>query len=93
MFVGYCSCNSKGIGLRHSGKMILSLIHTFICPCYKVRLDFEADCEDTGCQKLNEFVWCMLVSMWYVILHFRKWDVGAWTGSIWLRIGTGCGLL
>ena len=20
---------------------------------------------------------------------FRKWDVGAWTGSIWLRIGTG----
>jgi hypothetical protein len=22
---------------------------------------------------------------------FRKWDVGAWTGSIWLRIGTGSG--
>jgi len=21
---------------------------------------------------------------------FRKWDVGAWTGSSWLRIGTGC---
>ena len=20
---------------------------------------------------------------------FRKWDVGVWTGSIWLRIGTG----
>ena len=20
---------------------------------------------------------------------FRKWDVGAWTGSVWLRIGTG----
>jgi len=20
---------------------------------------------------------------------FRKWDVGAWTGSRWLRIGTG----
>jgi hypothetical protein len=20
---------------------------------------------------------------------FRKWDVGAWTGSIWLRTGTG----
>jgi hypothetical protein len=20
---------------------------------------------------------------------FRKWDVGAWIGSIWLRIGTG----
>jgi len=20
---------------------------------------------------------------------FRKWDVGAWTGSIWLRIGRG----
>jgi hypothetical protein len=24
---------------------------------------------------------------------FRKWDVGAWTGSIWLRIGTGVGPL
>jgi len=22
---------------------------------------------------------------------FRKWDVGAWTGSSWLRIGTGDG--
>jgi len=24
---------------------------------------------------------------------FRKWDVGVWTGSIWLRIGTGSGHL
>jgi len=24
---------------------------------------------------------------------FRKWDVGAWTGSSWLRIGTGGGAL
>ena len=24
---------------------------------------------------------------------FRKWDVGVWTGLIWLRIGTGGGLL
>jgi len=24
---------------------------------------------------------------------FRKWDVGAWTGLIWLRIGTGGELL
>jgi len=24
---------------------------------------------------------------------FRKWDVGVWTGSNWLRIGTGGGLL
>jgi hypothetical protein len=22
---------------------------------------------------------------------FRKWDVGVWTGSSWLRIGTGSG--
>jgi len=22
---------------------------------------------------------------------FRKWDVGVWTGSIWLMIGTGGG--
>jgi hypothetical protein len=28
---------------------------------------------------------------WRIILRwiFREWDVGAWTGSIWLRIGTG----
>jgi hypothetical protein len=24
---------------------------------------------------------------------FRMWDVGVWTGSIWLRIGTGGGKL
>jgi hypothetical protein len=24
---------------------------------------------------------------------FRKWDVGPWTGSIWLRTGTGGGHL
>jgi len=24
---------------------------------------------------------------------FRKWDVGVWTGSNWLRIGTGGGYL
>ena len=24
---------------------------------------------------------------------FRKWDVGAWSGSIWLRIETGDGRL
>ena len=24
---------------------------------------------------------------------FEEWDVGAWTGSMWLRIGTGGGLL
>jgi hypothetical protein len=24
---------------------------------------------------------------------FRKWDLGVWTGSIWLRISTGGGLL
>ena len=26
-------------------------------------------------------------------LIFRKWDVGVWTGSSWLRIGTGGGRL
>jgi hypothetical protein len=28
---------------------------------------------------------------WRIILIwiFRKWDVGVWTGSSWLRIGTG----
>jgi hypothetical protein len=28
-----------------------------------------------------------------LILIFRKWDVGVWTGSSWLRIGTGGGHL
>ena len=26
-------------------------------------------------------------------MFFRKWVVGLWTGSSWLRIGTGGGLL
>ena len=26
-------------------------------------------------------------------LIFRKWDVGVWTGSNWLKIGTGDGHL
>jgi hypothetical protein len=28
---------------------------------------------------------------WWIILRwiFRKWGVGVWTGSSWLRIGTG----
>jgi hypothetical protein len=32
---------------------------------------------------------------WGIILrwNFRKWDVGAWTGLIWLWIGTGGGHL
>jgi len=28
-----------------------------------------------------------------LIWIFRKWDVGEWTGLIWLRIGTGGGQL
>jgi len=28
-----------------------------------------------------------------IILIFRKLDVGVWTGSSWLKIGTGCGHL
>jgi hypothetical protein len=32
---------------------------------------------------------------WRIILRwiFRKWDVGEWTGSSWLRSETGTGLL
>jgi hypothetical protein len=32
---------------------------------------------------------------WFIILkwNFRMWDVGAWTGLIWLRTGTGGGNL
>jgi len=28
-----------------------------------------------------------------LIWIFRKWDVGAWIGSSWVRIGTGSGHL
>jgi len=31
----------------------------------------------------------MIILRWI----FRKWDVGVWTGSSWLRIGTGGGHL
>jgi len=31
----------------------------------------------------------MIILRWI----FRKWDVGLWTGSSWLRIGTGGGHL
>jgi len=30
-----------------------------------------------------------IISRWI----FRNWDVGVWTGSMWLRIGTGGGHL
>jgi hypothetical protein len=37
--------------------------------------------EDTGLDGRTIFKWI-----------FEKWDVGAWTGSIWLRIETARGL-
>ena len=32
---------------------------------------------------------------WEITIRYilRKWDVGVWTGLIWLRIGTGSGLM
>jgi hypothetical protein len=34
------------------------------------------------------------VDGWIIIgCIFRKWDVRAWTGSMWIRIGTGGGHL
>jgi len=29
----------------------------------------------------------------FIFIFFRKWDVGVWTGSSWLRRGTGGGHL
>jgi hypothetical protein len=29
-------------------------------------------------------IYGMIILRWI----FRKWDVGVWTGSVWLRIGT-----
>ena len=31
----------------------------------------------------------LLLLIIIILLIFRKWDVGVWVGSIWLRIGTG----
>ena len=44
------------------------------------------------CKKLMlEHMCCCIGVFGRIILRwiFRKWDVGAWTGSSWLRIGTG----
>jgi len=38
--------------------------------------------EDTGVDGMKILRWT-----------FRKWDMGIWTGSSWLRIGTGGGHL
>ena len=38
--------------------------------------------EDPGVEGRMKLIWI-----------FRKWDVGAWIGSIWLIIGTGGGHL
>jgi len=37
----------------------------------------------------DKVVECMCTACWIL----RKWDVGVWTGSSWLRIGTGGGHL
>jgi len=42
-----------------------------------------------GDQLENPSVDGRIILRWF----FRKWDVGTWTGLIWLRIGTGGGHL
>jgi hypothetical protein len=33
---------------------------------------------------------CFITNLFlYCVQVFKKWDVGVWTGLIWLRIGTG----
>jgi len=36
---------------------------------------------------------CSLTAAARELAIFRKWDMGVWTGSSWLRIGTGGGHL
>jgi hypothetical protein len=44
-------------------------------------------------QILCESVWIDVDGRIILRWIFRKWDVGVWTGSNWLRIGTGGGHL
>jgi hypothetical protein len=42
----------------------------------------------------NRPLWRPDVNGWLILRGiFRKWDVEVWTGSSWLRIGTGGGIL
>ena len=50
--------------------------------CWWGNLEVRDDLEDPGVDG-------RIILRWL----FRKWDVGAWTGSIWLRIGIGGGHL
>ena len=67
--------------------------------CYKQRISKP----QTWIDNLLQRNWEIIFGTWnYRSLYregsllrwiFRMWDVGSWTGSRWLRIGTGCGHL
>jgi len=44
---------------------------------------------DVGDRRRREYSTTRIILRWI----FRKWDVGVWTGSSWLRVGTGGGHL
>jgi hypothetical protein len=41
----------------------------------------------------GEITIIIIIIIIIIIMIFRKWEVGIWTGSSWLRIGTGGGYL
>jgi len=42
-----------------------------------------------GNQRVRDHLEDPSVDGWIILICiFRKWDVGSWTGSVWLRIGT-----
>ena len=86
-------------GYEHFVTVLSSSIHSPVSPGNK--LDEETNCDSYIDNRLH-FIskWFCLISNYVlqkdpgvdgrIILSwiFRKWDVEAWTGSSWLRIGT-----
>ena len=69
--------------------------HPMLCGCggaCSVYWGEEKRVRDFGTERIH---WGYPCVDWKIILRwiFRKWDVGVWNGSSWLRIGIGGGHL
>jgi len=74
-------CDTKAVWLWSSSR---TSWESFILSgvCNTILLLYVTDPHLHFVIKVREYLWI-----------FRKWDVGVWTGSSWLRIGTGGGHL